>query len=75
MASTYPLSNSASSLTAPARPNSGPRVNRSFWRALFDAIVAIQTRRAENEIAKHFGQSGKLTDSIERAAYQRYLGV
>ena len=80
MASTYPLSNSiGQELSAPAQrtsvaPKSVTPAKRSVWRAVYDAMIHAQSRRAEREIARVLG-NGRFTDSAERAAYRRYLDV
>ena len=73
MASTYPLSNSlGQELSAPAQRKNGTPAKRSLGRAIYDALVQAQSRRAEREIAKYFN-TATFTDSTERTAYRRYL--
>ena len=75
MASTYPLSHSrGQELSAPALRTSAAPAKRSFLRALYDAMINAQSRRAEREIARYLG-TGRFTDSAERDAYRRYLDI
>ncbi|HET9273375.1 MAG TPA: hypothetical protein VFO09_03820 [Methyloceanibacter sp.] len=47
----------------------------SFWRRVFDAIIASRQRRAEREVAAYLASHGGLfTDDMEREIMQRLSG-
>jgi hypothetical protein len=47
----------------------------SFWRRLFDSMVASQQRRAEREIAAYISRRGGLfTDEVERDIMRNLAG-
>ena len=51
------------------------RQRRSFWRRVFEAMVASQQRRAEREIAIYLASHGGLfTDDTEREIMRRMSG-
>ena len=59
------------SLTA---PKIAPRVERSFFRRLLDAIEQANIRRAEREITRYLrATGGKITDDVEREIERRFL--
>jgi methylphosphotriester-DNA--protein-cysteine methyltransferase len=54
---------------------SGQTTKPSLIRRLVDAIVLARQRRADREIAQHFGLSGgRLTDDIERRISEHITG-
>lgn len=59
----------------PAAPAVEPRIRRSFWKRMFDALVETQQRRAEREIARYLASHGGLmTDGMEREMMHRLTG-
>jgi hypothetical protein len=56
-------------------PAAEPRIRRSFWKRMFDALVETQQRRAEREIARYLASHGGLmTDGMEREMMHRLTG-
>ena len=48
---------------------------RSFWRRVYEAMIASQQRRAEREIAAYLSTHGGLfTDDMEREMMRRLSG-
>jgi hypothetical protein len=55
---------------APAAKAASPR--RSFWKAVYDGMLASRERRAEREIAAYIeGHGGVLNDEMEREIMRR----
>lgn len=64
---TYSSSDLAAAAAKPER--------RSFWRKVFEGIVAGQQRRADREIAAFlYGRGGMFNDETEREIMQRMTG-
>lgn len=61
---------------APAATTAKPAAARkSFWRSLYDSLIASRQRRAEREIAAYIsGHGGLLTDDMEREIMRRLTG-
>ena len=60
---------------APAEKTAEKPKRRSFWRGLFEAILASRQRRAEREIAAYLRRNGGvLTDETEREIMRRLAG-
>ena len=61
---------------ATVAPSAEAAVERkSFWRRVFDAMVASQQRRAEREISSYLASHGGLfTDDTEREIMRRLSG-
>jgi hypothetical protein len=58
-----------------AVPAAEPRIRRSIWKRMFDALVETQQRRAEREIARYLASHGGLmTDGMEREMMRRLTG-
>lgn len=49
-------------------------VRKSIFARAYDAMVASQHRRAEQEIARYLSNRGPLTDEIEREIMRRLSG-
>ncbi len=47
---------------------------RGLFRRIGDAIALSHQRAAEREIARRFGNPGKLTDEIERRLFEHLTG-
>jgi hypothetical protein len=55
-------------------PQKAPRLPRSLFRRLLDAIEQANRRQAEREIARYLGgPGGKFTDETEREIERRFL--
>jgi hypothetical protein len=60
---------------AASEARDGQPARKSFWRRLFDAMVASQQRRAERDIAQYLSRHGGLfTDDMEREIMGRLSG-
>ena len=60
---------------APAAPADDKPARKPFWSRFFDAIVAVQQRRAEREIARYLATRGDLlNDETEREIMRRLAG-
>jgi hypothetical protein len=69
------LTYSHDSIAAPAAQAAAPSRRKSFWRRMFDGMVAAQQRRADREIAAYLSTRGGLfTDDMEREVMGRLSG-
>jgi hypothetical protein len=71
--STITYSHGAAVAGTEANSRAGQR--KSFWRRVYDGIIAGRQRRAEREIAAYVASHGGLfTDDMEREIMQRLSG-
>jgi hypothetical protein len=69
------LTYSHDGVAAPAVEAAVEGQRRSFWRRVFDSMIASQQRRAEREIAAYLATRGGLfTDDTEREIMRRLSG-
>jgi len=60
---------------APATAEAQAPARTSFWRRLFDNMIAARQRRADREIAAYIAShGGHLTDEVERGIMQGLSG-
>jgi hypothetical protein len=63
------------SVAAPSAAIAGKASRKSFWRRVFDGMIASQQRRAEREIVAFLANRGGLfTDDTEREIMRRLSG-
>jgi hypothetical protein len=69
------LTYSHGSVAAPAAEAADKGQPKSFWRRVYDGMIASQQRRAEREIAAYLASHGGVfTDDTEREIMQRLSG-